>query len=166
MTSPAEVDPFAGADKVPSISFKDQPIGTTYTGKITEAPVLRQSRNFETGEPDFWPAKAGQTPNPKMAAVFRMTVNELGGEERAVWATKPSALYAALAEARSADPDKQLKVGGDIAIRYTGDKPNENPRLNPAKQYAVRYTPPTPAASAAADPWADSPSPAANEPAF
>jgi hypothetical protein len=86
-----------------------------------------------------------------MSVVLVLSIDD---EERSVWAQKPSALFAAIGEAQKA-AGKRIEVGGVLAIKYTGDKPNEkNPRLNPAKQYAARYTPP--AATPTADPWASS----------
>lgn len=151
-----EIDPFAGSTSTPSLSFKDATVGTVYEGVVTEAPTLVQSRDFETGEPAYWPVKRpGETPNPKMSVVLKL---EVDGEERSVWAQKPSALFAAIGEAQKV-AGKRIEVGGTLAIKYTGDKPNDNPRLNAAKQYAAKYTPP--AAVAGADPWAADAAPAA-----
>lgn len=156
-----EVDPFAGADKVPSLSFKNAEVGTTYNGTITEGPKLVQSRDFKTQQPAVWENKDGST-SPKMAVVLRMKVDELAdnpeGDERAVWATKPSALFAALHEAQKTAGDGTMKVGGRLALRYTGDKPAAGgDNLNPAKQYAAKYTPPVASATASEDPWASAP---------
>ena len=148
MTTAQDIDPFAGADKSPSLSFKD--VGTVYTGVVTEGPKLVQSRDFESGEPAFWPAKPGETPNPKMSVVINL---EVDGEERSLWAPKPSAMFAALAAAQK-DAGARIATGGTLSIKYTGDKPNEkNPRLNPQKLYAARY--------AAPDPFGDAPQAAA-----
>lgn len=38
-------DPFAGGEGNPSISFKDAPHGTSYTGRVAELPALVQSRD-------------------------------------------------------------------------------------------------------------------------
>ena len=131
-TSSTEIDPFGGSEKTPSLSFKDKAPGTVVEGVVTQTPELIQGRDFETGEPAAW--KDG---NPKMVAVLRILVDD---EELSVWAPKPSALFAAIAAAQRAT--KRIELGGSIAIKYTGDKPNDNPRLNAARQYAVRYTPP------------------------
>lgn len=152
----ADIDPFAGADKVPSISFKDAPVGTVYEGVVTEAPKLVQSRDFNTGEPAFWPAKPGETPNPKMSVVIRLLLND--GEERSLWAQKPSAMFAAIGEAQKTS-GKRIEVGGTLAVKFTGEKPHTDPdkvrkNLPPQKLYAAKYTPP--AASPADDPWASS----------
>lgn len=126
-------DPFAGGTSTPSLSFKEAAPGTSYTCVVVEAPTLLQSRNFETGNPDFWPDG-----NPKMSAVVKVTVN---GEERSIWAAKPSAMFAAIANAQQ-NAGQQITPGGTLVVTYTHDKPNENPRLNAAKQYSAVYTPP------------------------
>lgn len=126
-------DPFS-TSSAPSLSFKGAPIGTSYTVEVTEGASLVQSRDYETGDPAFWPDG-----NPKMSAVLKGTVD---GEERSVWAAKPSALFAAIAAAQKT-AGQQIAPGGTLVITYTGDKPNaKNPRLNPAKQYSATYTPP------------------------
>ncbi len=136
MTSP--IDPFAGGESVPALSFKDAPVGHTYTGIVTTPAELVQGNDFETGEKAVWKNKDGST-SPKMSVVIKLTVD---GEERSLWAVKPSAMFAAIKEAVT-KAGKPIEVGGTLAVRYTGDKPNEkNPRLNAAKQYAVKYDPP------------------------
>lgn len=142
MTSPTTADPFAGGESVPSLSFKDAKVGHTYEGVVISTPELVQGKDFETGEPAVWKNKDGST-SPKMSVVMQIRLNS--GEERSLWAVKPSAMFAALKEAQQ-KAGKPFEVGGKIAVRYTGDKPNEkNPRLNAAKQYAVKYEPPAPA---------------------
>ena len=76
---------------------------------------------------------------------------EVDGEPHSLWATKPSALFAAIADAQRTAGAK-IEPGGTLVVRYDSDKPNEkNPRLNAAKQFKVRYT--APAAKPAADPF-------------
>lgn len=137
MTTP---DPFA-SDSHPSVSFANVPVGYTVTGTIVEAPVLLPTKNFETGQPKTW-----EDGNPVMAAV---TVIEVDGEKRAIWAQKPSAMFAAIQAAQ--ETGGRLAVGGTLALQYTGETPNlKNPRLNPIKQYRAQYTPPNPFATEAA----------------
>lgn len=138
-------DPFAGSDSVPSVSFKDTPVGTSYTGRVTEAPKLVQARDYESGQPAFW-----NDGNPKMTVVTRLDIN---GEERSLWAAKPSALFRAIADAQKA-AGAQITVGGTLTVTFSGEKPNEkNPRLNPQKLYTVTYQPP----NAFADPAPQTP---------
>ena len=135
MSTQPQADMFAGGDTVPSISFKDAPIGATVSGKVTEAPVLVQSRDFDTGNPAFWPDN-----NPKMSVVTKLVL--ASGEERGLWAAKPSAMFAAIAEAQKT-AGALIAVGGTLTITLVGEKPNAtNPRLNAQKLYAVTYVPP------------------------
>lgn len=128
------IDPFAGGDNNPSISFKDAAHGTTYRGRVAELPALVQSRDYETGNPAFW-----SDGNPKMVVC---TTLEIDGQLFSLWAPKPSALFAAIKEAQN-KAGSQIAVGGTLEVTYTHDEPNKtNPRLNPAKQYRVTYTPP------------------------
>lgn len=126
-------DPFASTS-APSVSFNNMPVGTSYTGTVLELPQLVQARDFETGNPATWPDG-----NPKMTVVTKLTIN---GEERSLWAPKPSAMFAAISDAQKT-AGASIAVGGTLTVTYTGDKPNAtNPRLNPAKQYSAVYTPP------------------------
>ena len=130
----SNIDPFAGGEGNPSLSFKDKPHGTTYRGRVAELPALVQSRDFETGNPATWPDG-----NPKMVVC---TTLEIDGQLFSLWAPKPSALFAAIKEAQNA-VGQQIAIGGTLEVTYTHDEPNKtNPRLNPAKQYRVTYTPP------------------------
>lgn len=136
-TAATDLDPFAGGgEKRPAVSFKDKPVGTVITMLVVDSPKLVQSRDYETGEPATWPDG-----NPKMSVVTEVLVD---GEEMSLWAAKPSSLFAALAEAqRSAGA--RIATGGTLAVKFTGEKPNsKNPRLNPQKLYAAKYTAPDP----------------------
>lgn len=139
------IDAFAGGDSAPSISFKDAPIGTTYSGTVTEAPSIIQARDYETGNLASWPDG-----NPKMTVVTKLALTT--GEERSLWAPKPSSMFAAIADAQKA-AGALIAVGGKLTVTFTGEKPNaSNPRLNPQKLYTVTYVP--------ADPFAAPPAPA------
>lgn len=126
-------DPFAVYEKTPSVSFKDMPIGTTYTGTVVEAPQIVQSRDFDTGDPEFWPDG-----NKKLSVV---TMLEINGEHRGLWAGKPSAMFRAMADAQQA-AGAQIQVGGTLTVTFVGEQPNEKkPHLNPQKLYKVTYQP-------------------------
>jgi hypothetical protein len=160
------VDMFGGSESVPSVSFKDAPVGATVTGKVTEAPSLVQSRDFDSGNPAFWPDG-----NPKMSVVTKLMLTN--GEERGLWAPKPSAMFAAIAEAQKT-AGALIAVGGTLTVTFTGTKPAENARLSPQKLYTVTYVAPN-AFEAQADPvgaasagWAETaqnPPPAWSQPA-
>lgn len=169
MTNPqgqqGDFDPFEQGEGVKSISFKDAPVNSVITLVVDDDAKWLQSRDFETGELKYWDARPGETPNPVMAAVVTGEVQDtpwarqLGiiGERRSVWATKPSSMFTAIQTAkRNAGGGTPVPIlrGGRLDIAYTGEIPNEkNPRLNPIKQYAARYTPPPPGYGVA-DPFA------------
>jgi hypothetical protein len=122
-------------EKAPSLSFRDAAVGTMYKGVITARPKLVQSRDFESGDPKTWPDG-----NPVMSVVI---ILEVDGEARSLWAQRPSSMFAALVEAQKTAGAGPMEEGGTLHVKFIGEKPNaKNPRLNPAKQYAVKYTPP------------------------
>lgn len=133
-TTQSYEDPFAGAEKHPAISWKDKPIGTKVTGIVTAAPKLVQARDYDTGDPAFWPDG-----NEKKTVVTEL---EIGGEIYSLWAAKPGALYAAMAAAQSA-AKTTIAPGGRLTVTFIGEKPDPaRPRLNPQKLYEVTYSPP------------------------
>lgn len=135
MAQPQYDDPL-GYEKAPSLSFKDVPEGTVYKGVITARPKLVPSRDFETGQPKTWPDG-----NPVMSVVVMLDVE---GEARSLWAQKPSSMFAALVAAQKNAGAGPMEEGGTLYVKFTGTTPNtKNPKLNPAKQYAAKYEPPT-----------------------
>lgn len=126
-------DPFGG-DSNPAVSFDQKPFGTTIAGTIEELPKLVQSNDFYTKQPAFWPPNKDGTANPKLAVV---TVLNIDGETKALWASKPSALFAAL---KGAQPQGGFKLGGRLAVTLTGDQPGKN--AGRQKLYSVAYTAP------------------------
>lgn len=140
MTVTTGIDPFDQTTSGSAVSFKDARIGDTVTGTVTKAPEMTQSRDYETGEPAFWPSKGAGAPEPKMSAVIGLDVH---GEAKSLWVNKPSALWAAVQEARQA-AGSPIGVGGMMSVQFVGEQPNtKNPRLNPQKLYKVTYTAPT-----------------------
>lgn len=126
------------ADKTPALSFKGAAIGTTYTGVVTRAPELVQSRDYVSGEPDFWPANADGTRNPKMSVV--LTIQLPDGAERSVWASKPSAMFGAFIDAESAS-GQEVRIGDTLTITFTGTEPSSDPKKEDKKLYKVVHVP-------------------------
>ena len=134
--SQTDMDPFA-SNGAPSLSFKDAPLNTVYTMEVTAEATMLQSRDYLTGEPAFWPAGRDGQQNPVMAAVVNGLVD---GEERSIWATKPSSMFAAIAQAQK-DAGKKIGPGDTLQVAYVGDKPNQDSKKNPAKQYKAKLIP-------------------------
>lgn len=152
-TAPIQVndDPFANA-KTPSISFKDQPLGTEYRLRVTSLAKMVQSIDYQTGKPAFWEpsdvekAQGKTVGNPKMAAVLQGVVldgprQEEIGEVRSVWAGKPSDLFTKMAEAQ-AKFGRRIEPGGILSIKHVDNEPSQNKRFNDKKIYAVEYVGP------------------------
>ena len=134
-----DTDPFSGGIKIPSLSWKGLPIGTVFTCEVLEPAKLLQSRNFESGEPDYWDEAKTQ---PVMSAVVNVLVTSgphSVGEQRSIWAQKPSNLFVAIAEAQKT-AGALLAPGGTLALRFDGEVPHTNPRYSPIKQYKAKYT--------------------------
>lgn len=140
MTAPAEIDPFASNTGAPSVSFKDAPVGTVVTLIVTDSPKMVQGLDFKTKLPKFWPAKNGQEPNPVMNAVINGTVD---GEERSLWAQKPSSMFIAIQEECKRLGGHKIGPGDSISIKFTGTKPTDG---DPQKLYAAKIVPAPPPA--------------------
>lgn len=135
---PQPDDPFAGGEKVPSLSWKDLPVGSIFTLEVLEPAKSLQSTNFESGQPDYWDEDKTR---PKMAAVLNVKVlagPHSVGEKRSIWAQIPSNLFIALKEAQS-KAEARFAPGGLLEIRFAGTKPHENKRYSPIKQYEAQY---------------------------
>jgi hypothetical protein len=136
-------DPFATGLSLPSLSWKDQSIGTTFVVEVLEPAKLLQSRDYDDGTPAFWDKEKTQ---PKMSAVVRVVVlsgPHSVGEERSIWAQRPSSLFQAIASAQAAAGQGiMLAKGGQLTLRLAGEKPHENKRFHNIKLYEARYQPP------------------------
>jgi hypothetical protein len=155
---PQADDPFSGGEKIPSLSWKDLPVGSTFTVEILEPAKAIQSRDFETGELAFWDTDKQQ---PKMSAVINVHVlagPHSIGEDRSIWAQIPSNILMAMKEAQKA-AEARIETGGILHLKFTGTKPHENKRYSPIKQYVCKYEPP--ASTPQHDPFAEQAKPAA-----
>lgn len=142
---PEATDPFSGGTKTPSLSWKGLPVGSAFRLEVLEPAKLIHSRNFETNEPDYWDTEKTQ---PKMSAVINVRViagPHSIGEDRSIWAQKPSNLFVAIADAQRA-AGSRIEARGTLHLTFAGETPHENKRYSPIKQYTAQYTPPTSAA--------------------
>lgn len=129
-------DDVFGGEGRPAVSWKDIQINERVRMRVDEPASLVQSRDFDTGEPAFWPANPDGTRNPKMSAVINVTVD---GEEKSLWAAKPSSLFAAIRDAQK-KAGALVAPGGYLAVWISERKPNaKNPRLNAQNIFAAEY---------------------------
>lgn len=134
-------DPFSGGSKTPSLSWKGVPVGSVFTLKVLEPAKLLQSRNFDTNQPDYWDPEKTQ---PKMSAVVNVHVvagPHSVGEDRSIWAQKPSSLFVAIADAQRA-AGAMIAAGGTLHLKFDSETPHTNTRYNAIKNYLAKYEPP------------------------
>lgn len=140
---PDASDPFALGKKMPSLSWRGLPIGSTFTLRVLEPAKLLQSNDFTTQKPKFWEDDPSR---PVMSAVINVTVlagPHSVGEERSIWAQRPSDLFAAIAQAQ-VDAQARITTGGTLHLKLVGETKHPDPRMNPIKNYAAKYEPPVP----------------------
>jgi hypothetical protein len=160
----ADFDPF-DQQSTPAVSWTtvedsdiDLPVGTTRYFEALGLADWVQQRNFDTGEPDFWPSKPGQEPQPKMAAVIKVyehdgaapdapvVPHKNGTEDQAIWAGKAAkgatqALFNQLAAAQRAI-GKRIDETDQIIIKLEGKKKDPaNPARKAQKLWLAKVVP-------------------------
>lgn len=186
-TAPPEVDPLEAHESLPSVSFHE-PYGGYAKGvwaklEIRDWPELIQQRD-DDGQPEFWDAREGEEPQPKMVLVVPVYdgVDEKGNKvQKNLWAKKmgtkwPDSLFQQLIRAQkqlkeeTGDPTRRLRPGDILAVQYAEDDTSK-PKVkgNYPKKYKAQIKPgtfvaPPPkdalaedSSPASEDPWADAP---------
>lgn len=127
-------------------SMKFPAIGTSIKGTISEKPDVQQVRDFQTGEPQFWPdGKPRQQIVATLATDLRdPQISDDDGSRRVFIKGQ---MIKAVREAVKKSGAKGLEVGGLLEIVYTGDGERKG-NMSPPKLYAATYTP---ASAATAD---------------
>lgn len=121
---------------VPSLSFKDAPVGTAYTGIITDLRTV-QVRNFDDpNKLEFW-----DDGKPKLQIEVTLATDYIDDSIEEDDGTRRVYLFgqklsAAKAEMKAKGFDK-LEKGFEFTITFIGEKPATNKRYNPIKQYAI-----------------------------
>jgi hypothetical protein len=103
---------------------------------LLDVPFEIHGKDFKTGELDYWDKEQTQ---PKKVVGINLALDS--GEKVTLWANKPSSLFKAIAAAQRT-AGKRIAVDGTLTVKYTGDEPNKNPNLDPARQFAAKYDPP------------------------
>lgn len=121
---------------VPSLSFKDAPVGTSYTGTITDLRTV-QVRNFDDpNKLEFW-----DDGKPKLQIEVTLATDYIDDSVEEDDGTRRVYLFgqklsAAKAEMKAKGFEK-LEKGFKFTITFTGEKPATNKRYNPVKQYSI-----------------------------
>lgn len=160
--TPPTADEFLMGGGIPSVSFKNKPYGTTYSGTVDRHPEVQQQTDFDSGKPLFW-----DDGKPKWQAKIVIQTDErdpkINDDDglRAIYAK--GEVQKAIAAAVRAAGAKRVEPGGKLSLTFTGEGEAKG-KLNPPKLYAATYTPPNPL-EMAADAPAAAPAPAAAAPA-
>ncbi|MFI6160368.1 hypothetical protein ACIA59_10510 [Micromonospora haikouensis] len=104
---------------IKSINWKDNPIGHTVIGSITETPKVEQMKKFNSDELDFWPSG-----DPKMQIVVTLQTdqrdpsNEQDDGKRRLHISPR--MMGPVREAVQRVGAKGLEIGGRLAVRRVG----------------------------------------------
>lgn len=109
-------------------------VGTTVKGVVTRLEVTQQI-DYDTQKPMTY-----DDGNPAMQLEITLQTDEReddgdNGERRLF--VKGALKYAVSQAVRQSG--SKLEEGGTLAVRYSGDKPNQNPRFSAIKQYEAVY---------------------------
>lgn len=121
---------------VPSLSFKDVKIGTTYTGIITDLQTV-QVRDFATGDPKFW-----DDGKPQLQIQVTLdtdlrddSIEDDNGERRVyLFGQKLTAAKQALKDSGLS----KFELGSKFTIKFSGEKPAKTKGFNPVKLYEIK----------------------------
>jgi hypothetical protein len=122
-------------------------VGDAVIGTVLALPVIRQSRDFDSGEPDFW-----SNGDPKMEVVVRIATDlrdpEIDDDDgtRAVVLPVGSQRFQAVQKAVKRAGASGIEVGGTLTIVFDSEKKHEKHRMgyNPIKQFTAKYIAPPP----------------------
>lgn len=135
--NPALPDPndLLSSVSVPSLSFKDAKVGTSYTGTITDLQTV-QVRDFATGDPKFW-----EDGKPQLQIQVTLsteyndpTIEDDNGDRRVYLFGQK---LAAAREALKASGMSKFELGSKFTITLSGTKPPKTKGFNDIKLYSI-----------------------------
>ncbi len=123
-----------------SASCRFSNIGDVHQGKVLAFEETQQ-RDIKTKAPAVWPDG-----NPKMMLVITLqtaerdeAIDDDNGERR-LYVNKPSGMFAAI---KTAIGKQNFAIGGQLAVKYTGNGKSKSPGFNPPKEYVAKYAAPS-----------------------
>lgn len=125
---------------IPSFSYKNMPVGTSFTGIVDREPEMRQQTDYvEKGKPLFWPDGS-----PKMQVVVTVDTDyrdstKPNDDGKRRWYLRWHSLDAVRAAIRESGADG-LHAGGKLTLTFSGTEPSN--KGEPAKLYTAVYVPP------------------------
>lgn len=104
---------------IKSINWKNNPVGYTVIGTITETPKVEQMKKFNSDELDFWPSG-----DPKMQILVTLQTDERDPADAQDDGKRrlhiPPRMMAPVREAVQRVGAKGLEIGGRLAVRRVG----------------------------------------------
>lgn len=132
------VDDMLNGVSIPSVSFANAKIGTSFEGEIIELGTA-QVTDFATGAPKFW-----DDGKPQTQVVVTIATNERDPENPDDDGTRRVYLFGQkLTAARNAMKEagiKKLETGFKFKITFSGEQPAKTKGFNPVKLYSVEIT--------------------------
>jgi hypothetical protein len=125
----------AAAGRYPAFSWKDQPVGTSVSGRIVEVPRVVTNENKFTG---------------KEETSLVVPLEQPDGEVVTLW-VKKGFMASAVAEAVREAGAKGLAEGGTLAVKFIEER--DTGKGNPAKVYRAKYTAPAPTVAIDDEAW-------------
>lgn len=143
----------SGGQKTPSISLKDREVGWSFEGTVAREARTMQSRDYDTGDLEWWDSPTNSQPKMQMAVYLDTGVVHPDPTEYpdhdGVWAwyvrqsTQP---HKELREAIRKAGAKGLDIGGRVKVTYIGEGEHTDPikakKYKKPKHVQVIYTPP------------------------
>jgi len=124
----------------PSAKTLLKAVGDSFTGTVQGPAVKLQTKDFDTEEPAFWPAKGNQEPQPKMAHVVNLDIN---GETYSLWCPIPSDLNSKFLAAVKEAGVRNVAEGGTLTVKFIGEEPRQGGKKGYKKKlHEVTYSPP------------------------
>lgn len=125
--------------------------GTRVGGRVTQDAREAQQRDFDTGAPLYWQVdgtrSTNQTDQPALQLVIEVQTDQRDPDVedddgvRSIYAKGD--MLRAIREATRSVKVRQIRVGGQLHVEYTGDEPlPKGKRGKPKKLYTATYTPP------------------------
>jgi hypothetical protein len=124
----------------PSAKTLLKKIGDSFTGEVQGPAVELQTKDFDTEEPAFWPAKGNEEPKPKLAHVINLTID---GETYSLWCPIPSDLDAKFLAAVKKSGNRNVAAGGKLTVKLVGEEKRKDGKKGfPKKLHEVTYSAP------------------------
>ncbi len=128
---------------LPSLSFKDAPLGHHYDFTVLKVLEPRQQRDIQDNSLKFWDDGRPQMTVPVEVKLDEFPSGDDTHGERSWWIPIGSQMHAATRDAIREAGASGIEPGAHVSLRLDSMEPASNKKLNDKKIYKVVYTMPT-----------------------